>query len=90
MVHIKGVNIHVVSQIDARRLPEYRISQVSGESDNVVSCYIPIYEGAQIWFEYSIDGPHPPHAMYLFKLFASGQLITSWVCRPVLVCLKIF
>lgn len=79
MVRIKGVNIYVVSQIDARRLPEYQINQASKKSKALAACYIPMYEGAQIWFEYSIDLPHPSRAMYLFKLFASGHLITSWV-----------
>lgn len=44
------------------------------------SCYVPIYPGGQIWFEYCIDGPHPAQAAYLFKLIVNNKVITSWDC----------
>lgn len=45
-----------------------------------VSCYVPIYPGSQIWFEYCIEGPHPTEAAYLFKLTVNNKVITSWDC----------
>ena len=44
------------------------------------SCYVPIYPSSQIWFEYTVDGPHPPGAAYFFKLIINGKVITSWDC----------
>ncbi|KAJ4511736.1 hypothetical protein HRR83_004225 [Exophiala dermatitidis] len=44
------------------------------------SCYIPIYPGSQIWFEYTVDGPHPPGAAYFFKLFVNGKAVAAWDC----------
>ncbi|KAL2418112.1 hypothetical protein ABEF95_001036 [Exophiala dermatitidis] len=44
------------------------------------SCYIPIYPGSQIWFEYTVDGPHPPGAAYLFKLIVNGKAVAAWDC----------
>ena len=68
----------------------------SSSSNAVASCYVPIYAGSQgklanedvatsddppVWFEYSIDGPHPPEGKgYLFKLFIDGQFVISWDC----------
>ncbi|OAL28428.1 hypothetical protein AYO22_02882 [Fonsecaea multimorphosa] len=44
------------------------------------ACFVPIYPGSQIWFEYTIDGPHPPEAAWFFKLFINGKVVTSWDC----------
>ena len=44
------------------------------------SCYVPIYSGSQIWFEYAVEGPHPPNAAYFFKLFVNGNAVTAWDC----------
>jgi len=79
MVQFRGINVSAVSQIDARPLPEYSTASDFPDSGGVAACYLPIYPGSQIWFEYSIDGPHPKNAMYLFKLFMDGHLVTSWV-----------
>jgi len=76
---LRGISIHAVSQIEARRLLEYGTAQAFGIVEPVAACYIATIPGAQIWFEYSIDGPHPPNAMYLFKLLLNGQNITTWV-----------
>lgn len=78
MLNFRGINVHAVSQIEARRLPEYNTAQAV-DANPVAACYIPTIPGAQIWFEYSIDGPHPPNAMYLFKLFIDGRHVTTWV-----------
>ncbi|KAK5950519.1 hypothetical protein OHC33_008462 [Knufia fluminis] len=79
MLNFRGINVHAVSQIEARRLPEYNTAQAV-DANPVAACYIPTIPGAQIWFEYSIDGPHPPNAMYLFKLFIDGRHVTTWDC----------
>lgn len=90
MVSLRGISVHGVSQIEARRLPEYSTAQAVDSNGPVAACYIPTIPGAQIWFEYSIDGPHPPNAMYLFKLFIDGQHVTTWVrlsySHPASVC----
>lgn len=78
MVSYKGFNVNVASQIDAHPLPEFSTAQGLGPS-STVACYIPIYPGAQIWIEYSVDRPQPSEAIYLFKLFISSQFVTSWV-----------
>ena len=79
MVSFRGINVHIVTQMEARRLPEYSTAQAPPDRGPTVACYIPLYQGAQFWLEYSIDGPHPPNAMYLFKLYMNGHSVTSWV-----------
>lgn len=76
---VRGVNVHAVSHIEARRLPEYGTAQMLDAVRSVAACYIPTIPGAQLWFEYSIDEPHPPNAIYLFKLFMNRQHIATWV-----------
>ncbi|KAK6382203.1 hypothetical protein LTS17_004090 [Exophiala oligosperma] len=44
------------------------------------SCHVPIYPGCQVWFEYTVDGPHPPGAAYFFKLLVNGRMVISWDC----------
>ena len=95
MVKFRGIEISIVSQFDIRKLPEFRRRQQSPlppsdpraansphsvSSKAIASCYVPIYPGSQIWFEYCIDGPHPPGAAYFFKLLLDGKVITSWDC----------
>lgn len=84
MVKNRGIEISIISQFDIRRLPELQgpaptTKVENGKSkDNLVSCYVPVYPGSQIWFEYTIEPPHPPNAIYFFKLLINGQTITSW------------
>lgn len=95
MVKFRGIEVSIISQFDIRKLPEYRLRQQSPlptsesrvansssspSSKAVASCYVPIYPGSQIWFEYCIDGPHPPGAAYFFKSLLDGKVITSWDC----------
>ncbi|KPI36749.1 uncharacterized protein AB675_11828 [Cyphellophora attinorum] len=91
MVKFRGIEISIISQFDIRKLPEFRFvakseadpftePPPSPSASAVASCYVPIYAGSQIWFEYAIEGPHPPGAGYFFKLFLDGQLMTSWDC----------
>lgn len=81
MVQFRGININIVSQFDAKRLPEHSTARAFDSSGTVVACYVPIHAGAQIWLEYSIDGPHPPKAAYFFKMLMNGQVVTSWVSQ---------
>ena len=89
MVKFRGIEVSIVSQFDIRKLPEFSPPKcdpfnegpsLQSDDNAVASCYVPVYPGSQIWFEYSIDSPHPPNASYFFKLLHSGQLITSWDC----------
>lgn len=92
----RGIEVCIISQFDVCKLPEfhYRTSpqpvdpfQIDGQHEvpipspsSTASCHVPIYPGSQIWFEYSIDGPHPPEAAYYFKLFLNSQVVTAWDC----------
>lgn len=94
MVKLRGIEISVISQFDIQKLPEFPLRHTSPSSNRsydtnkaatkanrgTASCYIPIYPGSQFWFEYSVDGPHPPNAAYLFKLLLDGRPIVSWDC----------
>ena len=96
MVKFRGIEVSLISQFDIRKLPEFHLRQSSPPPDAdpftdvdaaktplptaIASCYVPIYPGSQIWFEYSIDGPHPPKAAYSFKLFFNDTVITTWDC----------
>ncbi|KIW73174.1 hypothetical protein PV04_01312 [Phialophora macrospora] len=95
MVKFRGVEINVISQFDICKLPEYAATasndtdpfRTTDRSDDhlapsypTATCYIPIYPGSQIWFEYTIDGPHPAGASYFFKLFVNDATVTSWDC----------
>jgi len=91
MVKFRGIEVSIISQFDIRKLPEFS-PRTSPDPFNTVgpslrskdsmtaSCYVPIYPGSQVWFEYTIDGPHPPGAAYFFKLLLNGNIITSWDC----------
>lgn len=96
MVKFRGIEICIISQFDICKLPEFewrpepRASdpfQASNMHENspsfpypTASCYVPIYPGSQIWFEYTVDGPHPPGAAYFFKMFVNGQSVIAWDC----------
>jgi hypothetical protein len=88
MVEFRGINVSIVSQFDIRRLPELSPRKLNdsfhhqgpvlcSDDNSVASCYVPIYPGSQIWFEYSIDAPHPPDASYFFKMLYNKQVVTS-------------
>ncbi len=91
MVQYRGISISMISQHSIRKLPEYRRfisadpSSIDGhsipfEKDSGVSCYVPSYPGTHVWFDYSIENPHPPNAQYFFKLLHNGKSFTSWDC----------
>lgn len=96
MVKFRGIEINVISQFDICKLPEFAATTTSSHGDpfqnasygNTTSspsyptaiCSVPIYPGSQIWFEYTVDGPHPVGAVYFFKLIINDMVVTSWDC----------
>ena len=95
MVKFRGIEISIISQFDIRKLHEFRFRQYSpspadpsslangprpSSTNAIASCYVPIYPGSQIWFEYCIDAPHPEGSAYFFKLLLNGKVVTSWDC----------
>jgi hypothetical protein len=91
MVKFRGISVSMISQHGIRKLPEYeppisadpfRIDgpTLRSEKDSIASYYVPSYPGSQIWFDYSVENPHPPNAQYFFKLLRNGKVFTSWDC----------
>ncbi|KAL8649898.1 MAG: hypothetical protein Q9210_004133 [Variospora velana] len=85
----RNIIINLVSQFDILNIPEYAppaplddpFSAPPALADkSLVSCYIPIYPLSQFWLSYSISAPHPPKALYYFKLFINGACVVSWGC----------
>ncbi|KAL8831549.1 MAG: hypothetical protein Q9170_005249 [Blastenia crenularia] len=84
----RNITISLVSQFDILNIPEYAppalddpFSASPALVDNsLVSCYVPIYPLSQFWLSYSISAPHPPKALYYFKLFIDGACVVSWGC----------
>ncbi|KAI4188182.1 MAG: hypothetical protein L6R41_002307 [Letrouitia leprolyta] len=85
----RNITINLVSQFDILNIPEYAppaalddpFSASPALVDNsLVSCYIPIYPLSQFWLSYSISAPHPPKALYYFKLFINDACVVSWGC----------
>ncbi|KAL8667318.1 MAG: hypothetical protein Q9202_000892 [Teloschistes flavicans] len=85
----RNITINLVSQFDILNIPEYAppatrsdpFSEAPALVDkSLVSCYIPIYPLSRFWFSYSISAPHPPKALYFFKLFINGACVVSWGC----------
>ncbi|KAJ9609151.1 hypothetical protein H2200_006923 [Cladophialophora chaetospira] len=89
MVKFRGIEVNVISQFDICKLPEFAAT-TSNHPDPypagphpsypTATCAVPIYPGSQIWFEYTVDGPHPTGAIYFFKLIINGVVVTSWDC----------
>jgi hypothetical protein len=84
MVKFRGIEISIVSQFDIRKIPEFvamsNRDPFAPDDKATASCYVPIYPGSQLWFEYSLDGPHPPNASYLFKILHNSRFVTSFDC----------
>lgn len=82
----------MISQHDIRKLPEYEPPASAGafhtdgpplrseDKASITCCFVPSYPGSQIWFDYSIENPHPPNAQYFFKLLRNGEVFASWDC----------
>lgn len=87
----RSITISLVSQFDIMTIPEYAPPSAPRKSSStlpvlinpdlsVVSVYIPTYPSSQFWISYSISPPHPPKAIYYFKLFLHGSCVVSWGC----------
>lgn len=84
----RNITINLVSQFDILNIPEYAppatpddpFSPPAFADNSLVTCYVPTYPLSQFWFSYSISPPHPPKALYYFKLFINGASIVSWGC----------
>ncbi|MCJ1398195.1 hypothetical protein MMC11_001392 [Xylographa trunciseda] len=91
MPEYRSITLRVISQYDCLQLPEYpprsppedpftsRPTLISS-NEALVSVYIPSYPGSTFWLSYSISAPHPPKALYYFKLFLNGNHVASWGC----------
>lgn len=87
----RSITISLVSQFDIMTIPEYAPPSPPKDSSStlpvlvnpdhsLVSVYIPTYPCSQFWISYSISPPHPPKALYYFKLFLHGSCVVSWGC----------
>lgn len=87
----RSITISLTSQFDILTIPEYAPPKVPNDpfapapslvnpEDSLVSVYIPTYPGSRFWLSYSIAPPHPPKALYYFKLFLNGKCVVSWGC----------
>lgn len=85
----RNITINLVSQFDILNIPEYAPPVALDDpfsappalvDKSLVSCYIPVYPLSQFWLSYSISAPHPPKALYYFKLFINGACVVSWGC----------
>lgn len=91
MPNYRSITISLLSQFDVLTIPEFSPPAVANDpfvasptlisSDQaLVSVYIPIYSSSQFWLNYSISAPHPPKALYYFKLYLNGACVMSWGC----------
>ena len=87
----RSIIISLISQFDILTIPEYAPPSTPNdpfspsptlvEPDlSLVSVYIPTYPSSQFWLSYNISPPHPPNALYYFKLFLNGACVASWGC----------
>ncbi|MCJ1427622.1 hypothetical protein MMC29_005525, partial [Sticta canariensis] len=87
----RSITISLVSQFDIMTIPEYAPPPAPKNTSStlpvlispdlsLVSVYIPTYPSSQFWISYSISPPHPPKALYYFKLFLHGSCVVSWGC----------
>lgn len=87
----RSITTSLVSQFDLKVVPEHPPPQSHhdpsvvfpphvNEELSVISVFIPIYPCSQFWVSYSIAPPHPPQALYYFKLFLNGACVVSWGC----------
>lgn len=87
----RSITISLVSQFDILTIPEYAPPSTSIDpfsqtpvlvdpNQSLVSVYVPTYPSSQFWLSYSISPPHPPHALFYFKLFLNDSHVVSWGC----------
>ena len=87
----RSITISLVSQFDILTIPEYApplnpndpfspSPTLINTEKSLVSVYIPTYPSSQFWLSYCISPPHPPNALYYFKLFLNDSCVVSWGC----------
>lgn len=87
----RSITISLVSQFDILTIPEFAPPSTPADhfsqtpvlvdpDQSLVSVYVPTYPSSQFWLSYSISAPHPPHALFYFKLFLDDSHVVSWGC----------
>lgn len=87
----RSITISLISQFDVLTIPEYAPPTTPNDpfsnsptlinrDHSLISVYIPTYPSSQFWVSYSISPPHPPEAIYYFKLYLNGNYVVSWGC----------
>ena len=84
----RSITLSLISQFDILTIPEYappeststELPTLVDPHQSLVSVYVPTYPSSQFWLAYSIAPPHPPNALYYFKLFLDGSHVVSWGC----------
>lgn len=79
----QGIRIALVSQYDAKRIPEYHLAdQKPSETSNAVDAIIPIYSCSQFWIRYSCRPPPKESNIrfFYFKLYVAGKFQVAWGC----------
>ena len=87
----RSITISLVSQFDILTIPEFAPPSNPADpfsptpvliepNQSLVSVYVPTYPSSQFWLSYSISPPHPPHALFYFKLFLNDSHVVSWGC----------
>ena len=94
MPSYRSITISLISQYDILTIPEYNPPRPSSDdpfvasqgpkhidiTKSIVSVYVPRFPRSQFWLCYSIRPPHPPNALYYFKVYLSGKELMSWGC----------
>ncbi|KAG8534051.1 uncharacterized protein KY384_000894 [Bacidia gigantensis] len=91
MPSYRSINITLISQLGIKEVPEFNPPPVSNDpfSDYPIaideprattSVYVPTYPESQFWIQYSISPPHPPQALYYFKVVINDKSVVSWGC----------
>lgn len=79
----QGIRISLISQYDAKKIPEYRNADHDLHATaNAVDVSIPIYPSSQFWIRYSCR--QPPQGsdihFFYFKLYVAGKFQVAWGC----------
>ena len=86
----RSITLSLTSQYDVLTIPEYPppshpldpfaslIPTLIDQATSCVTVFVPTYPASQFWLSYSIAPPHPPRALYYFKLFLGGRELVSW------------
>ena len=94
MPSYRSITLSLISQYDILTIPEYAPPTYLSDdpfitsdkrvlvdaAKSLVSVYVPRYPGSQFWLRYSISPPHPPKALFYFKLSLNGKELVSWGC----------